>query len=53
MTPEEFTYQQLNNESESGLRAELDLYGYKPSPIINKKILVSMLMNIYFGGEPK
>jgi len=50
MTPEEFTFQQLSSESESGLRAELAVHGYNPSPIVSKEILINILMNVYFGG---
>lgn len=50
LTPEQHTFQQLNNESESALRAELSVHVYEPSEIISKDILISMLMQIYFGG---
>jgi hypothetical protein len=51
MTPEENTYHELYNSSERGLRGELKLWGYEPSGIIKKEILINMLMNVYFGGE--
>jgi hypothetical protein len=51
VTPKGNTYHELYNSSEEGLRAELALHGYTPSPVINKEILINMLMEIYFGGE--
>jgi hypothetical protein len=52
MTPEqEYTYHEFNNSSEKTLRGELALWGYEPSEVINKDILINMLMNVYFGGE--
>ena len=51
MTPEELTRIELYNSSEYGLRGELSIWGYNPSPIINKNILINMLVQIYFGGE--
>lgn len=50
LTPEETTLHQLKKEKESALRAELSVHGYNPSPIISKDILISMLMQVYFGG---
>jgi hypothetical protein len=50
MTPEENTYHELYNSSESGLRAELWIHDYHPSEIIHKEILVNMLIQIYFGN---
>jgi hypothetical protein len=50
MTPEqEYTYHEFNNSSEKALRGELSLWGYEPSEVINKDILINMLMNVYFG----
>jgi hypothetical protein len=50
MTPEqEYTYHEFNNSSEKTLRGELALWGYEPSEVINKDILINMLMNVYFG----
>jgi hypothetical protein len=51
MTPEDNTYLELFNSSERGLRGELALWGYEPSEIISKEILINMLMNVYFGGK--
>jgi hypothetical protein len=50
MTPEELTRIELSNNSDKGLRGELSLWGYEPSAIIRKEILVNMLLEIYFGG---
>jgi hypothetical protein len=50
MTPEENTYHELFNSSEHGLRGELSLWGYEPSELISKDILINMLMYVYFGG---
>jgi hypothetical protein len=50
MTPaQEYTYHVFNNSSEKTLRGELSLWGYEPSEVINKDILINMLMNVYFG----
>ena len=49
MTPEENTYHELYNSSEKGLRGEINLWGYEPSEIIRKEILVNILIQIYFG----
>lgn len=50
MTPKEIAFQKLSNERESALRSELELFGYNPSPIVSKEVLVNMLMQVYFGG---
>lgn len=50
MTPKEYTYKQLVKESESGLRAELEMFDYYPSQVISKDILINILMQVYFGG---
>jgi hypothetical protein len=51
MTPEQQTLSEFNNSSEKSLRGELSIWGYEPSEVINKPILINMLMQIYFGGE--
>jgi hypothetical protein len=50
MTPEQQTLSEFNNSSEKSLRGELSLWGYEPSEIISRDIIINMLMNIYFGG---
>jgi hypothetical protein len=51
MTPEQQTLSEFNNSSEKSLRGELSIWGYEPSEIISRDIIINMLMNIYFGGE--
>jgi hypothetical protein len=51
MTPEEIAKIEFNESNERGLRAELSIHGYNPSPIISKEILINVLLCIYFGGE--
>lgn len=51
MTPEEIAKTEWNNITERGLRGELAIWGYKPSLVIKKEILVNMLLHIYFGKE--
>jgi hypothetical protein len=51
MTPSEKTLSEFNNSSEKSLRGELSIWGYEPSEIISRDIIINMLMNIYFGGE--
>jgi hypothetical protein len=51
MTPEQQTLSEFNNSSEKSLRGELSIWGYEPSEVINKDILINMLMTVYFGGE--
>jgi hypothetical protein len=51
MTPEERAKTEFNNSSDKGLRGELALWGYNPSPVIKKEIMVNMLIHVYFGGE--
>jgi hypothetical protein len=51
MTPEEKVKTEFNNSTEKGLRGELALWGYNPSPLIKKEILVNMLMFVYFDNK--
>lgn len=51
MSPEQIALTEWASCSESSLRGELRLWGYKPSEIINKQILINMLSTIYFGGD--
>jgi hypothetical protein len=49
MTPEQQTLSEFNSSSEKSLRGELSLWGYEPSEVISKDILINMLMTVYFG----
>jgi hypothetical protein len=49
MTPEQQTLSEFNNSSVDSLRGELSLWGYEPSEVISKDILINMLMTVYFG----
>jgi hypothetical protein len=49
MTPEEIAITEWKISSEKGLRAELWVHGYEPSPVIKKEILINMLTQVYFG----
>jgi hypothetical protein len=51
MTPEQQAFSEFNNSSVESLRGELSIWGYEPSEIISRDIIINMLMNIYFGGE--
>lgn len=51
MTPEEIAKLEFNKSSEKGLRGELAIWGYKPSPVISKEILINMLIQVYFGSK--
>lgn len=51
MSPEEIAKTEWDSSTEKGLRGELVIWGYKPSPVIQKEILVNMLIQVYFGGE--
>jgi hypothetical protein len=50
MTPEQKALSEFNSSSEKSLRGELRIWGYEPSKVISKPILINMLIQIYFGG---
>jgi hypothetical protein len=50
MTPREQLINELQQATESSLRAELSLHGLEPSEKIRKEILINMLCAVYFEG---
>ncbi|MGE8080965.1 hypothetical protein [Peribacillus loiseleuriae] len=48
MTPKELLIEELQQVSESAIRAELWLHGLMPKEIISKEILINTLVALYF-----